>query len=104
MMFPFQGNSVSSLPEFKQDLATFLLTRGTHAYLGHAWKGCSQQYFFPAALNADYGEPTDTVCKETGEDSGIFTREWSKASVKMDCASYTGEITMKNNGRSVFDL
>ena len=103
MMFPFQGPSTAALPMFKQDLAAFLLTRGPHAFLGHSWKGCSQQYAFPPQLNLvstglagmavclqpqrhcvpnagadrcfakqDYGEPTDTLCKETAAGSGIF--------------------------------
>ena len=53
-MFPFQGASTTELPEFKQDLASFLLTRGPHAFIGHSWKGCSKDYPVPAALNADY--------------------------------------------------
>ena len=28
--------------------------------------------------------PTDEVCKETSQGSGIFVREWSKATVQMD--------------------
>ena len=96
MMFPFQGKETTDLPFFKQDLAAFLLTRGPHAFLGHSWKGCSKQYPFPAELNVDYGEPIDTVCKETAVNSGIFTREWSKASVLLDCGSYEATITLKN--------
>ena len=41
------------------------------------------------------GEPVDKVCKETAPNSGIFTREWSKASVQMDCATWTPTIKMK---------
>ena len=94
MMFPFQGKSTSSLPFFEQDLAAFLLTRGPHAFIGHAWKGCSQSYAFPDALNADYGEPVDgALCKESKPN--VFTREWTKASVQLDCVSYAATITMK---------
>merc|ERR1711934_1226166 len=77
MMFPFAGASTEQLPEFQQDLANFMLTRGPHAFLGHSWKGCSKQYAFPAALNADYGEPTG-LCKETSPGSEVFTRDWTK--------------------------
>lgn len=94
MMFPLQGKSTTDLPFFKQDLASFLLIRGPHAFFGHAWKGCSLQYAFPSQLNLDYGEPTDTLCTETGTNSGIFTRTWSKATVQMDCNTYTADITM----------
>ena len=41
------------------------------------------------------GEPVDKVCKETAPNSGIFTREWSKADVKMDCNNWKPTITMK---------
>jgi hypothetical protein len=34
MMFPFAGKDTDKLPEFEQDLANFLLTRGPHAFLG----------------------------------------------------------------------
>jgi hypothetical protein len=102
MMFPFAGKDTSQLPEFKQDLANFLLSRGPHAFLGHSWKGCSKQYAFPGALNGDYGEPTE-LCKETAPNSEIFTRDWSKASVKMDCKAYEATITMKSTGNSAFE-
>jgi hypothetical protein len=62
--------------------------------LGHGWLGCSHFYVFPEELNGDYGEPTE-ICKETAPNSGVFTREWTKASVQMDCKTYTPTITMK---------
>lgn len=83
------------LPELKQDLANFLLVRGPYAWLGHGWKGCSKDYPFPPEFNLDYGTPVDTVCKETAPNSGVFTREWSKARVTMDCSSYEPTITWK---------
>ena len=81
--------------QLSHDLANFLLIRGPFAWLGHGWKGCSKNYPFPPDFNKDFGEPVDKVCKETAPNSGIFTREWSKASVKMDCTSWTPTITMK---------
>ena len=50
---------------------------------------------FPPALNVDYGEPVG-LCKETAAGSGVFVREWTKATVQMDCKTYTPTITMKN--------
>ena len=41
------------------------------------------------------GEPVDKGCKETAPNSGICTREWSKADVKMDCNKWEPTITMK---------
>lgn len=85
--------------EFDQDLANFLLVRGPYAWLGHGWLGCSRDYT-PAVtgangakLSADYGEPIDAVCRET--EPGVFVREWTKATVQMDCSTYTPTITMK---------
>ena len=37
----------------------------------------------------------NNTCSETAPKSGIFTREWSKASVKMDCNSFEATIGMK---------
>ena len=48
----------------------------------------------PAEFGKDYGEPVG-VCKETAPESGIFTREWTKSTVKLDCNKWEGTITMK---------
>ena len=82
------------LPELEADVANFLLTRGTYAWLGHGWRGCSRTYLFPLQLHADYGEPSGR-CQETASGSGVFTREWSKATVQMDCNSWTPQTTWK---------
>ena len=34
-------------------------------------------------------------CHETGEGSGVFEREWSKATVRWDCAKGHGDIVPK---------
>jgi len=82
----------STLTMFEQDLANFLLVRGKYAVLGHGWLGCSRKYVFPEALNADYGEPTG-LCKEVS--NSVFQREWTKATVEMNCNTWTGSIKMK---------
>ena len=81
LMYQLTGNETEQLPEFEQDLANFLLVRGDYAWLGHGWRGCSKEYLFPEALNKDYGQPMG-ICKETAK--GVFTRQWTKASIKMD--------------------
>jgi len=81
----------STLPDFEQDLANFLLVRGPYAALGHGWLGCSHKYLFPEALNKDYGEPQG-LCHETT--TGVFQRKWSKATVEMNCNTWTSKITM----------
>ena len=88
------GGNPGNLTQFSQDLANFLLVRGPYAYLGHGWLGCSLEYEYPAALNADYGEPTG-LCAETAPASGVFVRTWTKATVQMDCNTWTPTIDMK---------
>ena len=90
----YNGPASVKLPDLEHDLASFLLTRGPYAWLGHGWLGCSQQYVFPPALNADYGVPQG-LCKETANGSAVFVREWSKATIQMDCNSWTPTIQMK---------
>ena len=81
-------------PDLLQDLAAFLLIRGPYSWLGWGWKGCSQEYYFPPEFNEDYGEPVDgALCKETAADSEIFTREFSKATVQLDCKQWKGTVT-----------
>ena len=98
MMYAFYPGSCrgdpSVLPQFDQDLANFLLVRGPYAYLGHGWLGCSREYAYPTELNGDYGEPLG-LCSETATGSGVFTREFTKSTVQMDCNTYTPQITFK---------
>lgn len=75
-----------------QDIANFLLIRGPYALLGHGWLGCSREYQVPEQINWDYGEPTG-LCKETT--TGVFTRDWTKATIQMDCNTWTPTITLK---------
>ena len=82
-------------PDLLQDLANFLLVRGKYSWLGWGWMGCSHEYYFPPEFNLDYGEP-DGICQETSE-KGVFSREFSKASVTMDCNTWTPTIEMKFN-------
>ena len=89
-----KNSEPANLTEPVQDIANFLLVRGPYAFLGHGWLGCSRTYEVPEQLSWDYGEPLG-LCKETGAKSGVFTREWSKASVQMDCNSWTPTITLK---------
>ena len=69
-----------------------------YSWLGWGWKGCSQQYYFPPEFNVDYGEPASGaagLCKETATGSDIFTREFSKSTVTMDCKLWKGSVKMK---------
>ena len=44
-------------------------------------------------LHTDYGMPVGT-CVETAPNSSIFTREYTKATVQVDCAKWEGTVTM----------
>jgi hypothetical protein len=85
------------LPYPQQDLAAFLLTRGPYAYFGYGWCGCastsgSHPFTRPAELDADYGMPVE-FCHETA--TGVFTREWTRATVTLDCNTFNATIAMK---------
>lgn len=94
MMYAFNSHDPAVLPELEQDLANFLLIRGPYAWLGHGWKGCSRSYFFPPQLDVDYGIPSG-LCRETASGSGVFIRDFSYATVQMDCNHWKPTITMK---------
>ena len=93
-------SDVFPLPFVEQDVAQFLLSRGKFAWLGFNWMGCVSedqiQYLRPSQMDVDYGTPEEEYCRETAPGSGIFTREWSRASVKIDCNTWKPTITMKD--------
>jgi hypothetical protein len=77
--------------------AEFLLTRGPYALLGYTWFGCTNGATVnPRAPDWDheYGTPLG-VCAETATGSGVFTREWTGATVQFDCNTVHGSITRK---------
>ena len=86
-------------------VANFLLLRGEYAYLSTGWSGCTrsdeqnggaERYGWNKQwLDADYGVPVAEICSETSAGSGVFVREWSKATVQMDCNSWTPKVTFK---------
>ena len=89
------GTDPAHLTDLEQDVANFLLVRGPYAFLGNGWLGCSREYEYPAQqFNADYGTPLG-VCAETSPGSGVFSREFDKSTVSMDCATWTPTITFK---------
>ena len=75
------------------DLANFLLVRGNYSWLGTGWLGCDK-YPAPPVFPEDYGVPLG-LCAETAAGSGVFVREWSRATVQMDCSTFTPTITPK---------
>eukprot|EP00056_Hartaetosiga_gracilis_P008939 m.128241 g.128241 ORF g.128241 m.128241 type:complete len:419 (-) comp13022_c0_seq6:1961-3217(-) len=80
-----------------KDLATFLLARGDHAWIGYGWIGCVSSpndslYYRPPQLDVDYGTPLGQ-CKET--QSGVFTRNFTRSTISFNCNTYTPSIVMK---------
>lgn len=94
-----------ALTQFPMDLAHFLLTRGPYGWLGYGWMGCGcgwehggampcdSIYPWHPALDVDYGTPTEKLCKEIAP--FVFTREWSKSTVTVDCNTFSSDIKMK---------
>ena len=107
LLYTFSGPKSKPLPSVTEDLAAFLLTRGAHSWIGYQWLGCvscirtpsdpsglcdpTGAYERPPSLDVDYGEP-DGLCRETGAESGVFVRDWTKARVSFDCSSWRGSV------------
>ena len=70
------------------------LTPASHAPLAPC-AGCSREYMVPEQINWDFGVPTE-LCHETAPNSQVFTRDWTKATVQMDCNSWTPTLTLKD--------
>ena len=51
---------------------------------------CDRLSLTPAQV--DYGEPTGPYVETS---PGVFTREWTLATVQMDCNTYTPSISLK---------
>jgi hypothetical protein len=84
------------LPSAMQDISSFLLTRGEYAWMGHEWGGCTMDYAYPSALlHEDYGRPLTHDCQEVGT-SEVFTRQWTNATVSIDCKNLSAKIEMKD--------
>jgi hypothetical protein len=93
MVYAFTDGSKA--PHVTQDLASFLLIRGPYAWLGTGWNGCDATYVRPAMLDTlVVGVPLGN-CSETAPGSGVFVREYSRSSVRMDCTTWTGTFTPK---------
>lgn len=94
MMYAFSpggcGGDPSHLSNAANDVANFLLIRGNYAWIGHGWKSCSKVYEYPAVLNTDVGTPLG-LCTQTAP--GVFSRNYTKVSVEMNCNTGESRIT-----------
>lgn len=85
---------VPSLPVFlctsnTVDISVSFFSHGLHTLPRRV--GCNLKYAFPDEFRVDYGTPVG-FCTETSPN--VFTRKWTKATVQMDCNTYTGSVTM----------
>eukprot|EP00035_Acanthoeca_spectabilis_P036058 m.37525 g.37525 ORF g.37525 m.37525 type:complete len:610 (-) comp7711_c0_seq1:210-2039(-) len=79
-----QGTAAAN---FREHLAAFLLVRGPHSWMGHDWIAGEHPAWYPE-WDVDYGEPMGPM-KNNG---GVFSRQWSKMNVSLDCNSFTAEF------------
>lgn len=69
----------------------------TRPPLPRSWFGCtdgSTENPRAAEWDEEFGEPL-AVCAETAPGSGVFSREWTGATVQFDCNAGHGSITRK---------
>lgn len=85
------------LEQGDQVTAEFLLTRGDYAWIGWGW-GAHPHVGLPRAegFDQDYGGRAAAPCTERGNATGVFTREYPKATVEWNCHTGRGEIRMKD--------
>ena len=87
------ANRNTTLEQFDEDLAFFMLVRGPFAWLGYSWTFCASVYTMPDALFLEYGDPL-AVCSETSPGSGVFVREFAHATASFDTKSYKGSVLL----------
>ena len=76
----------------EQATAEFLLTRGPYAWIGYGWLGCSGTRPRPNLWDTDFGGEPEGTCAETGTHTGVFVRQYPKATVQWDCNAGQGSI------------
>ena len=89
-----QSSLVDPIIDKIQHLASFLLIRGPYAWLGWAWLGCGNFPYRPPEMDVDYGTPLGT-CYPVENQTGVFGREYTKSSVRVDCRNWEATITPK---------
>jgi hypothetical protein len=62
----------------------------------HRWGGFPDRIGWSRELfDVDYGEPIDAICHETAGNSSVFVREFSKATIQMNCSSWQPTVMFK---------
>jgi hypothetical protein len=100
---PGASSPPDELPLLAQDIAGFQLVRSAYSWLGHGWLGTGSNepqgfftYSFPDELNADFGAALNLCTETVPGSSGVFVREFEKATVQMDCSLFKPTITWKS--------
>jgi len=88
----FNASNPFEFPSLLQDIATFLLIRGSHAYIGYGeWgMGWPPTLKRPKLMDTNYGVPIDPFCREISPN--VFTRKWSRATITLDCNIWNASI------------
>jgi hypothetical protein len=81
----------TTLLQFSEDLAYFMLVRGPWAWIGYSWDFCAAHHTMPPELFLDYGDPVNT-CEQTTP--GVFVRVFEHAVAAFDTNTYKGAVTM----------
>jgi hypothetical protein len=83
------------------DIASFLLVRGKYAWIGYSWSQCwgwnghKGDYFLrPDEFDYEVGRPLE-LCHETAPGSGVWKRQWSKATATVDCHTMNATIKLE---------
>eukprot|EP01045_Picozoa_sp_COSAG04_P034016 COSAG04_NODE_7272_length_1156_cov_1.122044_2_plen_263_part_01 len=89
----YAGHSQGATPER-------LLVRGPWAWIGYTWSQCwgwmghEGNYFLrPDEFDLDVGHPLE-LCHETAPGSGVWTRQWSRATATVDCRTMNATIDL----------
>jgi hypothetical protein len=94
-VYTVDPGSVMQPGEAERYIALFLLARGDYAWQGYGWIGCTDKPWpRPPEWDLDYGVP-ENICSETSAGSGVYRREYTKASVAWDCRTHQGTVTRK---------
>jgi len=88
------NTTLNEFPFLHQQVASFLLMRGPHAFLGFGEWGMEwpENVPFPDLVwKKDFGVPIDETCSGLGFEN-IYQRRYSKATVKIDCDNWTASF------------
>jgi hypothetical protein len=115
LLFGFSVTNHTVLKQLEQDLAFFLLARGDYTFAGWGVWGMTWPFNpearhdtlpplphgvpLPKEFLLDYGIPQMQVCEEI--EDGVFFRQWSSASVQLDCNTFEARINTMVEGGTI---